>query len=452
MTVTSNIATIFPGATTTISGNNPWTVQVCGLAGAGSGGSHNILFNIEDDACPIPGMASLLVSMDVVTSTYAGPNDTVCVGQSTQLQASGGSVFTWSVISGTPINVPINFSCNPCSNPTVTPAVTTTYLVTSDLTGGCVNTDTVTVFVVPAFTYTVTQSSTSSCLQQPINITVTPNPAGAYTYSWTPSTPAFTPANSATPVFTPTSPGLYTFHLDVGSAAGCHYDDSVSISVAAAYSPNITVSANPDSVMCTDPSQLTVDLGGGIPAVCGATFTGCTGPTTAIQPGPITGSNTAFSYPAIWGNYYKSGRTQMLFTAAELNAMGFIGGKITEIGVPVTQVNGTSLYKNVSINMGCTGITAFGSGWETGLTNVFGPVNVNIAVGPNTLTLVTPWEWDGISNLIVEFCSDNTSDPSWTQNSISPQSTTPALQCQWINVDWQAACPNNTAPLSLIHI
>ena len=77
-----------------------------------------------------------------------------------QLNAEGGTQFTWSVLSGHPIQVGVNFTCNPSENPGRRPDNTTTYIVTSDLTGSCINGDTVTVFVVPDFTFQVTQSDT----------------------------------------------------------------------------------------------------------------------------------------------------------------------------------------------------------------------------------------------------------------------------------------------------
>ena len=64
-------------------------------------------------------------------------------------------MFNWSVVAGPPMT-PGNFSCNPCSNPVASPTATTTYQVVSNLSGTCDNIDTVTVFVVPSFTYNVT--------------------------------------------------------------------------------------------------------------------------------------------------------------------------------------------------------------------------------------------------------------------------------------------------------
>lgn len=446
LTVTSNLQQSFPGATITTTGTNPVTATVCHTVPSGAPTNSIISFEVADDACPIPGVNSFPISVTVINSTYAGADEIICLNQGVQLNANGGSNFNWTVLSGAPINIPGNFSCNGCPDPLVNPNITTTYVVTSNLSGGCENVDTITVTVVPDFTFNITQSSPNSCLQDPINIDVTTNPGGAFTYQWTPAT-YLSSTTSPNITVNATAPGTYNYNLTITSPDGCVKTGTTGLTVFPAYAPTPTATLTIDSLVCGGGvTQLGVDLGGGIPAMCGpSTSGGCSGNLNTFSPGVQTGSNTTTSYPAIWGNFYESTHAQMLFTAAELNAMGFIGGKIIEIDVPVTQINGITLYKNVSVAMGCTNLTQFGSGWETGLTAVFGPQNVNIAVGSNILTLATPYEWDGVSNLIVDICSDNSID-SWTQNSISPQTTTPGLQCQYSNYDNVNACGTTMAP------
>ena len=92
----------------------------------------------------------------------------MCQGVSTLLNSSGGSNFNWSVISGDPISLGNNFSCNGCSNPIINPAYSTVYKVVSNLSGGCSNTDTISVDVVPDFNYSLTQSATTTCLNSSI--------------------------------------------------------------------------------------------------------------------------------------------------------------------------------------------------------------------------------------------------------------------------------------------
>lgn len=74
--------------------------------------------------------------------------DTICVGASVQLNSSGGFGHTWSLVSGDPINSN-NFSCTSCTDPIATPNQTSVYVVTSQSTSGCEDTDTVTIVVNP---------------------------------------------------------------------------------------------------------------------------------------------------------------------------------------------------------------------------------------------------------------------------------------------------------------
>lgn len=74
--------------------------------------------------------------------------DTICVGESVQLNSSGGFGHSWSLVSGDPI-APGNFSCTSCTDPIATPNSTSVYVVTSQSSSGCQDTDTVTIVVNP---------------------------------------------------------------------------------------------------------------------------------------------------------------------------------------------------------------------------------------------------------------------------------------------------------------
>lgn len=451
LTVTSNIQTQFPGATTTITGTNPVTAHTCVTIPSGAPPNTVITFNVQDDACPIPGINSFPITLTVITSTYAGADEIICLGQGVQLNANGGSNFNWTVVSGDPMNIPVNFSCNNCQNPFANPAVTTTYQVVSNLSGGCNNIDTVTVTVVPDFTYSINQSSGTSCLQDPVNISVTTTPAGAFTYNWTGTTSAASAFLNTTSgpnvTITATTPGTYSYVVDITSAGGCVKTDTVSIVVAAAYAPTVTATVDLDSIWCGDQVQLDVDLGGGIPATCGlSTSGGCQGPVTQSTIGTQTGVNDGYTYPSPYAQWYANARQQYLFTAAELTAMGFVGGKINAITWQTTAQNGSqTTYHNYQIKMGCTSTTSLQSTvWETGLVNVWGPLDYSVVLGNNTHNFTTPYEWDGVSNLVVEICFDYTTQYSYTYNWSVPYTTTSFNSTNYFNNDGTPACPAPT--------
>ena len=64
-------------------------------------------------------------------------------------------------------------------------------------------------------------------------------------------------------------PGLFDHVLTITSNLGCVKIDTLTVDVVPSYSPDITLSASDTNILCGDSIFMTVDLGGGIPAVCG---------------------------------------------------------------------------------------------------------------------------------------------------------------------------------------
>ncbi len=342
--------------------------------------------------------------------------------------------FSWSPSSG--------LSSTTIQNPVAAPLTTTTYTVTLTDASGCTVNRSQTITVVPNYTLTTTQSDNTVCLGETVNFTVSTNPVGVYNYSWTPATIMDNP-NSSTPTATFTTPGLNTVIVNIDNGGGCMKSDTMYVTVSPSYAPNINIINNDTTISCNGNVPINLSLGGGIPATCGASSsTACSGPTTPRTVGTATGANGTSTYPAPYGNYWKNAKHQFLYTAAELNALGFIGGKITQIGWEVTAINGTTAYNSYTIKMKCTGATSL-TAWETGLTQVFNPKTVNIVTGYNMHTLDVAYEWDGISNLIVEICYDNLAT-SYTNNSITPWTTTSFVSSIYYYSDSSPACPITT--------
>lgn len=347
-----------------------------------------------------------------------------------------GYTFNWTPTAG--------LSNPSIKNPVATPTATTTYTLTLNNAGGCAITRNQTVTVVPNYTITTTQSDTTVCLGETVNFTSSINPAGTYNYSWTPAG-IFNNPTSANPTATFMTSGLNTIILNVDNGGGCKRADTMQVMVSPAFAPNINIVNNDTTFVCTStsPIQVNLDLGGGIPATCGpSATTSCSGSSSTIGVGTSTGSNGSSSWPAPYGNWYRNAKHQFLFTAAELTAMGFVGGKITQIGWPVATINGTSTYNGYTIKMKCSNITSISS-WQTGLTQVFNPKTVNIVVGMNMHTLDVAYEWDGTSNLIVEICYDNLSQ-TYTSNSETPWCATGFTSSVYYYSDSSPACPSTT--------
>lgn len=441
LSIVSNILTVLPGATITFTGTNPLTVTISWTAPGGSAGTNtNFSVTVNDGACPVMGQQTFVYDVNVNPRTLGGADQIICGTQTATLAGTGGSVFNWSVISGDPMVVGTNFSCNPCDNPVASPSVTTTYEVVSDLSGTCVNRDTVTVTVVADFSYVTAQSASTSCLLQPIEFDATATPGGAYTYSWSPPTYLDNPLIS-NPTATITSPGTYTYYVEITSPLGCVKIDTATITINPSYPPN-PVSYVSDSIVCVgDTVQLGVTFGASVPSVCGTNPIGCSASLVA-QVGTGVTTNTPTTWPAPYANWYTSGKHQMLFRASELNAVGITGGKIDQIEFNVLAINGISLYHQYTINMGCTSLNALTT-WVTGLSNVYTPKNYNVVVGWNAHPFDVAYEWDGISNVIVEICfNEGPPYPNYVQSCTSPYTVTPFVSCLYNFSDSSPMCPD----------
>lgn len=83
--------------------------------------------------------ATQLVTVFGLPPIDAGPNDSTCLSTNANLLATGGISYVWS---------PAGSLSDPnIANPVAGPTVTTTYTVVGTATGGCTNTDSVTIFV-----------------------------------------------------------------------------------------------------------------------------------------------------------------------------------------------------------------------------------------------------------------------------------------------------------------
>lgn len=447
LSYTSNILAVLPGANISSTGSNPITISVSWTAPVGSANTNTTFaLTVSDNACPVTGQQTVNYIIEVLPAAYAGPDQIICGTQTAQLNAMGpGNTFTWSVLSGPAMVVGTNFSCNPCQSPLASPASTTTYLLSCNGGSGCVLTDTVTINVVADFSFTTSQSAATSCLTNPVQLNTVVNPAGSHNYSWSPATNLNNPSIS-NPVATFTIPGSFTLVNTITSDQGCVKRDTVDIVIVPVYPPEPTLTYT--SAACLgDSIQINASFGSPIVTVCGTNPVGCAAPLAATI-GTTSGSNTTTTWPAIFGNWYTSEKHQMLFTVAELNAAGITGGKIDQLDLEILTISGITSYHQFTISMGCTNLSALGNTWSTGLFQVYTPSTVNIAVGMNTFPFTNAFEWDGVSNIIVEICSSEgpgaTGFSNYTTSSVSPYTTTPFTSCLYSYTDQFDMCPDMT--------
>ncbi len=141
--------------------------------------------------------------------------------------------------------------------------------------------------------------------------------------------------------------------------------------------------------------------------ICGTNGTACGSPVVHLAgTGTTTSASTTLSTITPFKGFWTNGRSQYLFTAAELTAAGMTSGTIASIELNVTSVNSTQAYNGFSVRTKCTSATSL-SAFEAGATLNYGPINYTPSVGWNTFNFGSTFDWDGTSNLIVEFCFSN---------------------------------------------
>jgi len=103
----------------------------------------------------------------------------------------------------------------------------------------------------------------------------------------------------------------------------------------------------------------------------------------------------------------KSGRSQILYTAAELTTAGFTAGNIDGILLNVSNAGGGVNFFKVGIQH--SSLTALNGNTVTltGFTNVFNQ-NFSFVTGSNRLQFHTAFVWDGTSNVLIDLCFTNT--------------------------------------------
>jgi gliding motility-associated-like protein len=450
----TDLSLALPGATITSSGANPMTATISWTAPGGSANTNTSFgVTVTDGACPVVGAQGFMYDININPKTLAGADQVICGTQGATLHATGGSVFTWSVLSGSPMQVGTNFSCNPCANPVATPSATTVYQLTSDLSGTCGNKDTVKVTLVPDFALATTQGTSGSCLLQPIQLNATVVPAGLYSYLWSPSN-YLNSTVIADPIANIALPGGYIYSVDVTSPQGCVKIGLVLLDVKPSYSPNAVAYTSDAQVCVGDTVQLGVTFGITTPAACSINPVGCTtSSVAAVGNGVLSCTSTSLAEPAPYGNWYTSERYQFLFTAAELHAAGITGGKIDQLDFNVTQINGITAYHEYTIKMGCTSLSDLNSSFVFGLAQVYNPKIHNVVLGWNPHVFDNAYEWDGFSNLIVEICFSEGPGTSgfsnYTVNCSSPYTTTSFFSCLFSGSDNQDMCSVDNAPVKL---
>ena len=191
-------ATICFGDTTQLTGNGGMNYSWTPTAGLSNPTISNPIANptitttyivSATDSNNCIGTANVIVNVNALPLANAGVDDTICIGFSGQLNASGGLVYVW--------NPPAYLDNNLISNPLCTPIADITYTVSVTDINNCYALDSVIVKVLPAPIFNA-RGDTTVCESQTIQMFA----SGGTSYSWLPSAGLSNPFDSSTFVTT----------------------------------------------------------------------------------------------------------------------------------------------------------------------------------------------------------------------------------------------------------
>ncbi len=191
------------------------------------------------------------VSINILPIVDAGSNVDLCEGDTTQFNASGAIDYTWSPN--------INLSSLSINNPLASPNDTTQYIVTGTDINGCVNLDSLTVFVheIPDID---AGEDIWLCPGDVGNMLATSSFAG--NYDWLPITDLSDPS-IANPIASPSDTTEYT--VTITDTFNCFNSDTVIVFV----SPSVPTDAGNDTTICEGD---TITIGGNPTAFGGTTY------------------------------------------------------------------------------------------------------------------------------------------------------------------------------------
>ncbi|HEX4957251.1 MAG TPA: T9SS type A sorting domain-containing protein [Lacibacter sp.] len=129
------------------------------------------------------------------------------------------------------------------------------------------------------------------------------------------------------------------------------------------------------------------------------------------------------------GQFAKS-RSQYLYTASELTAAGVVAGVINSLSINISAKQTTQPFSNFNVSLKNVSRTDMSADLETGTVLFHSNSSYTSTAGVNTFTSnQNSFSWDGVSNLLVEFCFDNVA--AGTTSDFVASSTTSFVSGAW---------------------
>ncbi len=355
----------------------------------------NTTFTVTSDLGGCPVTAAVTVTNVPLPSAPIVSNSSQCgIGVPTA-SVVGGANYNWYA---TPTSTTV-LQTGTASNFTSSIGATTTWYVTS-VNGACESTPRAAVTTTVSIPDPVTANVSSSnlCVGGNTTTTLTAVQSGtnnAYSFTWNASstTGSGMPSsvNGTVAVITPTLPGTYTFSVTASDGI-CTTISTVTVGLN--NPPSISATANPTAICSGSPVNLN------------AQSINASVATTTIGSGATTSSSGGSPFYYGWGG----AKVQYIYTAAELAAQGLLAGNITSMGLNITSVGVP--YEGFALSIGATTQSVFPSAntinsitqvyTGTGTNNSYTPV-----LGVNNFVFSTPFNWDGVSNVVISICWSN---------------------------------------------
>ncbi|MGB0403230.1 MAG: T9SS type A sorting domain-containing protein [Salibacteraceae bacterium] len=425
--LSTNVSEVLKGATYSITSllRNKTVIKFNWVASNIGGNKKYINLNYNDGRCDFPARGASIIEINVLAAASAGKDQIVCKGDTAKLEASGGTSYTWHVISGDPIINGVNWfpdSNSSSINKTALflPTQTTKLWVEVDTLKGacgynvsssCSVTDTIVIAVVDSFSIS-TSPDIFLCNPGSGALSVaTSQPSLTYSYQWAPS--SFLDFDT---VKSPTISGLnipVEFMVTVTSNDGCMRESSVKANVTKPFPSNMKIRAS-DTIICLSKAidlwvdKGTIDYGAG--TSCDTSVYECQGKFVDYTKGTgsLTSDTTGTNYPATFATNAFSAKNQYLYLASDLRAMGIQAGPIDAISWEITGLNNGAPINDLTIKIGCSILSDLPlNGFVEDLKTTYTTSALFPGIGWNKFQFDTEYNWDGVSNLVVEVCWDN---------------------------------------------
>lgn len=170
LTATSDISSVINGATTSVTGTNPITIQLIIPTASIPSGNYPFTITVNDGACPTPNVQIIGYNLQITnpspTVTINASATTICSSESVTLTANGASTYSWN----NNINNGVPFS----------PTNSGTYTVIGTASNGCTDTADINITVNPSPTVSINATATTLCQGDSVTLSGT----GAISYSW----------------------------------------------------------------------------------------------------------------------------------------------------------------------------------------------------------------------------------------------------------------------------